>query len=121
MQGSVTLAYASPARTFSTATYWIEGSDLHVLGKGASGAHILVQFGDNVFVGDLVNAENHAWLELGFIKEWLACLLETRSLNVAKIYPGRGAVGTADLLESGITETGVRPVYPGWVRGGLEE
>ena len=48
---------------------------LYVLGRGCSAA----QIGDAVFVGDLVNPDNHAWLELGFIDEWLARLEEIRA------------------------------------------
>jgi glyoxylase-like metal-dependent hydrolase (beta-lactamase superfamily II) len=71
---------------------------LHVLGKGASGAHVVVQHRDAVYVGDLVNPENHAWLELGYIDEWLARLEEIGSLRPRRIMPGRGKPGGVELL-----------------------
>jgi len=72
---------------------------LHVVGRGASGAHVLVQHGDRVFVGDLINPENHAWLELGLIDEWLTRLDEIRAMQPAVVYPGRGKAGDAALIK----------------------
>jgi hypothetical protein len=136
--------YVSPAKSYSTASYWIEGAQglilidtqflpkegllaielrdaaqpdtfgnrtteiniegisikLHVLGQGASGAHVVAQYLDKVFVGDLINPNNHAWLELGFIPDWLARLDEIRALKPAKIYPGRGAMGGPELIDA---------------------
>jgi glyoxylase-like metal-dependent hydrolase (beta-lactamase superfamily II) len=71
---------------------------LHVLGRGASGAHVVVQHRDGVFVGDLINPQNHAWLELGAIDEWLARLDDIRAMQPSVVYPGRGAVGNAALI-----------------------
>lgn len=73
---------------------------LHVLGRGASGAHVVVQHRDNVFVGDLINPQNHAWLELGLIDEWLARLAEIRSMQPLRVYPGRGSVGDIAIVEA---------------------
>jgi glyoxylase-like metal-dependent hydrolase (beta-lactamase superfamily II) len=73
---------------------------LHVMGKGASAAHVVVQHRDHVFVGDLINPNNHAWLELGFIGDWLARLDDIRALKPNKIFPGRGQVGGAELIQS---------------------
>jgi glyoxylase-like metal-dependent hydrolase (beta-lactamase superfamily II) len=72
---------------------------LHVLGRGCSAAHVVAQVDDAVFVGDLINPENHAWLELGFIDDWLARLDEIRALNPKRIFPGRGAPGGMELLD----------------------
>jgi glyoxylase-like metal-dependent hydrolase (beta-lactamase superfamily II) len=72
---------------------------INVLGKGASGAHLVVQYRDNVFVGDLINPSNHAWLELGLIGEWLARLDEIRAMKPAKVFPGRGQAGGAELIQ----------------------
>jgi glyoxylase-like metal-dependent hydrolase (beta-lactamase superfamily II) len=76
---------------------------LHVLGKGASGAHVVVQHGHNVFAGDLINPENHAWLELGLIDDWRQRLEEIRLMlpttAPTKIYPGRGAAGGVELID----------------------
>jgi glyoxylase-like metal-dependent hydrolase (beta-lactamase superfamily II) len=70
----------------------------HVLGRGASGAHVVVQAGGHVFVGDLINPENHAWLELGLIDAWLQRLDDIARLTPERIYPGRGAAGDAALI-----------------------
>jgi glyoxylase-like metal-dependent hydrolase (beta-lactamase superfamily II) len=72
---------------------------LHVLGKGASGAHVVAQFRDRVFVGDLINPSNHAWLELGLIGDWLSRLDEIRTMKPTTIYPGRGAIGELELID----------------------
>jgi glyoxylase-like metal-dependent hydrolase (beta-lactamase superfamily II) len=71
---------------------------LHVLGRGASGAHVVVQHRDRVFVGDLINPENHAWLELGLIDDWLARLDDIRAMQPAVVYPGRGRSGDVALI-----------------------
>jgi glyoxylase-like metal-dependent hydrolase (beta-lactamase superfamily II) len=73
---------------------------LHVLGKGASGAHVVVQYKSSVFVGDLINPANHAWLELGYVSEWLIRLDELKTLGADKIYPGRGLAGGAELISN---------------------
>ncbi|MGL4233315.1 MAG: MBL fold metallo-hydrolase [Casimicrobium sp.] len=72
---------------------------LHVLGKGASAGHVVVQFRDQVFVGDLINPTNHAWLELGFIGDWLTRLEEIRAMKPTKIHPGRGASGDVSMID----------------------
>jgi glyoxylase-like metal-dependent hydrolase (beta-lactamase superfamily II) len=71
---------------------------LHVLGPGCSAAHVVAQLGDAVFVGDLTNPDNHAWLELGRIDDWLQRLDEIRAMNPVRVYPGRGRAGGAELL-----------------------
>jgi glyoxylase-like metal-dependent hydrolase (beta-lactamase superfamily II) len=72
---------------------------LHVLGKGASAAHVVAQYRDHVFVGDLINPQNHAWLELGLIGPWLQRLEDIRGMKPGRIYPGRGKVGGVELIE----------------------
>jgi glyoxylase-like metal-dependent hydrolase (beta-lactamase superfamily II) len=71
---------------------------LHVLGKGASDAHVVVQYKNSLFVGDLINPSNHAWLELGYVGEWINRLNELKALRADKIYPGRGAAGGTELI-----------------------
>jgi glyoxylase-like metal-dependent hydrolase (beta-lactamase superfamily II) len=75
---------------------------LHVLGAGCSAAHVVAQVatadGSSVFVGDLVNPSNHAWLELGRISDWLQRLAEIQAMKPARVYPGRGAPGGPELL-----------------------
>ncbi len=73
---------------------------LNVLGKGTSGAHVVVQYRDHVFVGDLINPNNHAWLELGLIGDWLTRLDDIRAMKPVKIYPGRGQIGGVELIQS---------------------
>jgi glyoxylase-like metal-dependent hydrolase (beta-lactamase superfamily II) len=75
---------------------------LHVLGPGCSAAHVVAQVlteeGSAVFVGDLVNTDNHAWLELGRIDDWLKRLDEIQAMGPTRVYPGRGASGGPELL-----------------------
>jgi len=68
---------------------------LHVLGKGCSDAHAVVEFRDHVFVGDLVTIGFHSWLELGYLDEWLRRLDEIREMHPQFVHTGRG--GTGDL------------------------
>lgn len=68
---------------------------LHVMGPGVSGAQVVAQFGDHVFVGDLVTIGFHSWLELGLLDEWLDRLGEIRDLKPVYVHTGRG--GTGDL------------------------
>ncbi len=72
---------------------------LHVMGPGCSAAHVVVQVADAVFVGDLINPENHAWLELGTIDPWLDRLEDIRKLGATRIYPGRGQPGGVELID----------------------
>lgn len=72
---------------------------LHVLGAGASGAHVVVEYRQQLFVGDLIGPGTHAWLELGLVDEWLARLKEMRALEPAWIFPGRGAPGGPWILD----------------------
>ena len=89
---------------------------LHVLSRGASGAHVVAQFQNQVFVGDLVNPTNHAWLELGWIGDWLLRLDEIRALQPLRVYPGRGPSGGIDLLNA--QSTYLKQVRQ-WVREAL--
>jgi glyoxylase-like metal-dependent hydrolase (beta-lactamase superfamily II) len=90
---------------------------LHVLGQGASGAHVVAQYRDQVFVGDLINPTNHAWLELGLIGDWLARLDEIRALQPAKIHPGRGASGDIKLIDN---QAAYLKQVRSWVREAIE-
>jgi glyoxylase-like metal-dependent hydrolase (beta-lactamase superfamily II) len=72
---------------------------LHALGPACSAAHVVVQAGDAVFVGDLINPENHAWLELGTIDAWLDRLEDIRKMKPTRVYPGRGKPGGVELIE----------------------
>jgi glyoxylase-like metal-dependent hydrolase (beta-lactamase superfamily II) len=90
---------------------------LHVLGKGASGAHVVAQYRDQVFVGDLINPANHAWLELGLVGDWLARLEEIRAMQPAKIWPGRGASGDIQLIDA---QAAYLRQVRAWVRDALE-
>jgi glyoxylase-like metal-dependent hydrolase (beta-lactamase superfamily II) len=72
---------------------------LHVLGAGASGAHVVAEWEGHVFVGDLVASLGHPWLELGLVKEWLARLDEIWEMETEYVHPGRGPSGGDELLE----------------------
>jgi glyoxylase-like metal-dependent hydrolase (beta-lactamase superfamily II) len=72
---------------------------LQVLGGvGCSGAHLVVQAGDAVFVGDLIASQGHAWLELAQFEPWLARLQELRALSPRRIYVGRGESAGPELI-----------------------
>jgi glyoxylase-like metal-dependent hydrolase (beta-lactamase superfamily II) len=90
-------------RTFGRKTTDIEFAGLairlHVLGPGCSATHVVAQVGDAVFVGDLINPDNHAWLELGTIDEWLLRLEEIRAMNPKRVLPGRGKPGGIELID----------------------
>jgi glyoxylase-like metal-dependent hydrolase (beta-lactamase superfamily II) len=76
---------------------------LHVLGAGASAAHVVAQVqtdaGVAVFAGDLINPDNHAWLELGLINDWLKRLDDIKAMQPQRVFPGRGKAGGAELIE----------------------
>lgn len=99
----------------ATTTMTIAGLPLtlHVLGRGASEAHVVVQWinpqrekTNHLFVGDLINPDNHAWLELGFIDDWRQRLQDIRQLttqlpstSAVEIHPGRGQTGSVALID----------------------
>lgn len=85
---------------------------LHVLGAGCSEAHVVVQFEDHVFVGDLVSNGAHSWLEIGKLDEWLKRIEEIRKMEPAYVHPGRGASEGPELLdrEQGYLETVIKLV-----------
>ncbi len=89
-------------RVFGETTTPLEAAGLtltaHVLGAGCSGAHVAVEYDGHLFVGDLVAHQNHAWLELGRIDEWLATLDALIALNPRFVHPGRGPAGGPELL-----------------------
>jgi glyoxylase-like metal-dependent hydrolase (beta-lactamase superfamily II) len=72
---------------------------LHVLtGTGCSAAHVVVQQGDRVFVGDLIAAKGHAWMELGENEAWAHTLDALEPMQPRSIYPGRGPIGGPELI-----------------------
>jgi hypothetical protein len=71
---------------------------MHVVGKGASGAHVVVQYKSSVFVGDLINPTNRVWLELGYVSGWLIRLKELKALGADKIYLYRRSAGSVELI-----------------------
>jgi len=71
----------------------------HVLGAGASGAHVVVEWEKHLFVGDLVTNGAHGWFEGGRSDEWLERLDELRALNPKWIHPGYGMTGGLELLD----------------------
>jgi glyoxylase-like metal-dependent hydrolase (beta-lactamase superfamily II) len=99
-------ALAAQPRVFGASTQLVNWGgltlQLHTLGPGCSAAHVVAQVntkqGSAVFVGDLVNPNNHAWLELGRIDDWLQRLAEIQALQPTHVYPGRGQPGGPELL-----------------------
>ncbi len=71
----------------------------HVLGRGCSEAHVVVEFENHLFPGDLITNGNHAWLELGLVDEWLKRLEEIQAMEPEFIHPGRGPTGDDGLIE----------------------
>lgn len=71
----------------------------HVLGKGCSDAHVVVEYDGHLFPGDLVTNLNHAWLELGHVDDWLNRIDELWDLEPDYVHPGRGVTGGDELLE----------------------
>jgi glyoxylase-like metal-dependent hydrolase (beta-lactamase superfamily II) len=71
---------------------------VHVLGPGCSEAHVAVEFDGHLFVGDLVAAGAHSWLEIGRTDEWLKRLAELEALHPRFVHPGRGPSGDERLL-----------------------
>ena len=70
----------------------------HVMGPGCSEAHVVLQFEDQIFVGDLVAHGSHAWLEIGRTDEWLRRIDELLALRPRLVHPGRGPSGGPELL-----------------------
>jgi glyoxylase-like metal-dependent hydrolase (beta-lactamase superfamily II) len=74
---------------------------LHVLGgAGCSGAHVVAQVDDAMFVGDLLASQGHAWMELALFDDWLQRLDELKAIAPKRIYTGRGPAPTGpELIE----------------------
>jgi glyoxylase-like metal-dependent hydrolase (beta-lactamase superfamily II) len=70
----------------------------HVMGAGCSEAHIVVEYNKHLFTGDLVTNNNHSWLEIGKVEDWLNRLDELEKLDPEYIHPGRGPSGGPELL-----------------------
>lgn len=74
--------------------------DLHVLAQGCSDAHVVASWNGHVFVGDLVASGTHAWLELGYVREWLERLDDIERLAPRRVHPGRGPSGGVELVHA---------------------
>lgn len=89
-------------RAFGAATTELRAAGLgftaHVMGPGCSEAHVVLQFEDQVFVGDLVASGAHSWLEIGETELWLARLREIEAMKPRRVHPGRGPSGGPELL-----------------------
>ena len=70
----------------------------HVMGPGCSEAHVVLQFEDQLFVGDLVANGAHSWLEIGRTDEWIRRMDELLAMKPRLVHPGRGASGGPELL-----------------------
>lgn len=88
--------------SFGAATTKLEAAGLpltaHVMGPGCSEAHVVLQFEDQVFVGDLVASGAHSWLEIGRTDAWLERLRELEAMKPRWVHPGRGPSGGPELL-----------------------
>ncbi len=73
---------------------------LHRLGPGCSEAHLVVEHGGHIFVGDVVAAGTHAWLELGQVDAWNARLDDLARLRPTHVHPGRGTSGGPELISA---------------------
>jgi glyoxylase-like metal-dependent hydrolase (beta-lactamase superfamily II) len=84
-----------------TQTLKVDGLELklHVLGKGCSAAHVVVEYAGHIFPGDLVTNDYHSWLELGFVEEWTDVIKQLKKLDPEFVHPGRGPSGGAGLLD----------------------
>ncbi|MDC0719052.1 MBL fold metallo-hydrolase [Nannocystis bainbridge] len=84
----------------ATTTLKLAGLELkaHVLGPGCSAAHVVIEWEDHVFVGDLVANKAHAWLDLGETAGWLQRLTEIEAMGARSVHPGRGRSGGAELV-----------------------
>ncbi len=71
---------------------------LHVLGRGCSEAHVAVEWRGHLFIGDLGISRTHAWLELGYLDDWIARLDELAALRPTHVHPGRGPSAGLELL-----------------------
>jgi glyoxylase-like metal-dependent hydrolase (beta-lactamase superfamily II) len=72
----------------------------HVLGAGCSESHVVVEWDGHLFPGDLVANDNHSWLELGDVDEWLKRIDEMRAMKPRFVHPGRGPSGETSLLDA---------------------
>jgi glyoxylase-like metal-dependent hydrolase (beta-lactamase superfamily II) len=87
---------------FGAATTKLQAAGLeltaHVLGPGCSEAHVILQFEDQVFVGDLVASGAHSWLEIGKTDAWIERIKEIEAMRPRFVHPGRGPSGGPELL-----------------------
>ncbi|MGH1344055.1 MAG: MBL fold metallo-hydrolase [Nannocystales bacterium] len=71
---------------------------LHVLGAGCGAHHVVVQWNNHAFVGDLVANGAHSWMELGMLDRWQARLGELEAMGIDFVHPGRGPSGGRGLV-----------------------
>ncbi len=76
----------------------------HVMGAGCSEAHVVVTTVDaagvrHLFAGDLLANGAHSWLEIGKSGAWLSRIDEMKALAPHRVYPGRGPIAAATLLD----------------------
>jgi len=72
----------------------------HVLGRGVSEAHVVLEWEGHVFAGDLLTNGHHGWLEIGATPEWLARLDEIEAMHPEVLHPGRGPSTGPELLDT---------------------
>lgn len=83
-----------------TTTLSFGGTEIvaHVIRAGCSRTHVVAQWQDHVFVGDLVTPGAHAWLALGLVDAWLARLDEIEALQPKWVHGGRGTSGGPECI-----------------------
>jgi glyoxylase-like metal-dependent hydrolase (beta-lactamase superfamily II) len=89
-------SFGAATTTFSAGGVTVKA---HVLGRGCSDAHVVVEYDGHVFVGDLITQGFHSWLELGYVEEWLKRLDEITAMHPAFVHTGRGGSGEDDLID----------------------
>lgn len=72
----------------------------HVLERGVSEAHVVLEWEGNVFAGDLLANGHHGWLEIGATDQWLQRLDEIGAMNPQRVHPGRGASAGPELVDT---------------------
>jgi len=86
----------------ATTTLSLAGLTLtaHVLGRGVSEAHVVLEWRGHVFAGDLLANGHHGWLEIGATEDWLARLDEIAAMEPRRLHPGRGPSAGPALLDA---------------------
>lgn len=85
-----------------TTTLTLAGLTLtaHVLGRGVSEAHVVLEWEGHVFAGDLLANGHHGWLEIGATDDWRRRLDDIAAMGPRRLHPGRGPSAGPELLDA---------------------